>query len=338
MCFSHNNKLLKDHLEEVSLASTYLYKDGVLFLASMLHDIAKSNDAFQERITGKKLENPSYWERFGKNEHSLPGAIFLLKEKGFSEDNFLSSWLIASHHIGLVKGAYSLGEKLKSTRELRGYLKDVEKIRNKPCVKDVVSSLKASPHKDVTSYLFISFIKSCRRKRILYDLFMDQYFRLGHLILADRLSASFVLNKSNYSILLEKLVKPPLDFSFSPEEVLEKISIHFKSLEFPVGRWRYKIQKQILEDYDPNCYVYMMDVPTGGGKTIAAFLLALKILFKENKSRIFYMLPYVSIIDQTYEVIKTLIRDFLNSSFYLDLDHYLSFRDLPKEILREKYI
>lgn len=50
--------------------------------------------------------------------------------------------------------------------------------------------------------------------------------------------------------------------------------------------------------------LYTLTVPTGGGKTISSMAFAMKQAVKYHKRRIIYVIPYVSIIEQTAEIFK----------------------------------
>lgn len=84
-----------------------------------------------------------------------------------------------------------------------------------------------------------------------------------------------------------------------------------------------KIRKKILVECSANmgCLlqqnhkIFMMTVPTGGGKTNISMNLALKVLeHDESIKRIFYVFPFINIIEQNYKVIeKTLFHESLFS-------------------------
>lgn len=53
--------------------------------------------------------------------------------------------------------------------------------------------------------------------------------------------------------------------------------------------------------------LYTLTVPTGGGKTISSMAFAMKQAVKYHKQRIIYVIPYLSIIDQTAKNFKDLL-------------------------------
>ena len=74
-----------------------------------------------------------------------------------------------------------------------------------------------------------------------------------------------------------------------------------------------KSMEKLLKE---NNRLFMLSVPTGGGKTNISMKLALSILEHDKAvKRIFYVFPYINIIEQNYKVIdETLFNDSLFSN------------------------
>ena len=53
--------------------------------------------------------------------------------------------------------------------------------------------------------------------------------------------------------------------------------------------------------------LYSLTVPTGGGKTISSMAFAMKQAMKWQKERIIYVIPYLSIIEQTADVFRAFL-------------------------------
>ncbi len=59
---------------------------------------------------------------------------------------------------------------------------------------------------------------------------------------------------------------------------------------------------QILKNGQSN--VYFLNIPTGGGKTNISLRLALRIIKeKQNIKKLFYVFPFINLIDQSYDYI-----------------------------------
>jgi len=54
---------------------------------------------------------------------------------------------------------------------------------------------------------------------------------------------------------------------------------------------------------------FSLTVPTGGGKTLSSMGFALERLKKNNLNRIFYVIPYTSIIEQNAKVFRDIFGD-----------------------------
>lgn len=67
---------------------------------------------------------------------------------------------------------------------------------------------------------------------------------------------------------------------------------------------RQKISDQCLEKAAFETGVYQLNVPTGGGKTLSSLRFALNHAEKNKKDHIIYVVPYLSVLDQTANTIK----------------------------------
>ena len=102
-----------------------------------------------------------------------------------------------------------------------------------------------------------------------------------------------------------------------------------------------KVNKNI-ENLDLENKIYLLNVPTGTGKTITSFSFAIKLKNKIQSEkgwnpRIIYSLPYLSIIDQNYSVIEDIISteyDIITSNILLK-HHHLS--ELVYKTIEEEY-
>lgn len=97
-------------------------------------------------------------------------------------------------------------------------------------------------------------------------------------------------------------------------EWVDKFRSCAKFTDSPLNKLRDEAYGEIVSrDVDLNERIYSLNLPTGMGKTLAAFAFALK-LRKAIKSqngvdaRIIYSLPYLSIIEQNAEVLKSVIQ------------------------------
>lgn len=82
-----------------------------------------------------------------------------------------------------------------------------------------------------------------------------------------------------------------------PEKVNERLNSFV--CETDLQKTRKVLQQQVFEKTDTDADIYLMNMPTGSGKTLCSVKFALERAIRGNKKRIIYVIPYNSIIDQT---------------------------------------
>ncbi len=71
--------------------------------------------------------------------------------------------------------------------------------------------------------------------------------------------------------------------------------------------------------------IYQLTVPTGGGKTLASLRFALNHVVYHKMDRVFYIIPFTSIIDQNADEVRKILEDKDENGKYLDrvvLEHH----------------
>ncbi|HEY9784255.1 MAG TPA: CRISPR-associated helicase Cas3' [Candidatus Obscuribacterales bacterium] len=98
------------------------------------------------------------------------------------------------------------------------------------------------------------------------------------------------------------------------EELLAQLDAHLSALvggaaSTNVNRLRANILNECKQRAIESPGIYSLTVPTGGGKTLSSMAFALTHAHTHKKSRIIYVIPYTSIIEQTANVFRGIFGD-----------------------------
>jgi CRISPR-associated endonuclease/helicase Cas3 len=289
---------LNEHLSDVAnLAYNYakgINAEKIAMLAGLLHDLGKATVAFQ-----KYLQEGG--ER-GSVIHALQGAILSCIRDLKKEDMPLREVLaliISGHHNGIndgcsVDGTEIFLEKLKRKDKLElcyGEVLDNIKI-------DIIDSLFEQANTQM-----LNIIKTISQS---YNNRQSAYFALGLfvkyifscLIDADRLDA--------YMFDVDNEYKETAPDWTCLKNVFEE-NIIKKQNDSVISDIRKDISQKCKEAAKKESGIYQLSVPTGGGKTLSSLRFALHHCIEYNKKRIIYVIPYLSIIEQTSKSICSIL-------------------------------
>lgn len=334
---------LWDHLEETSeFCGKFAKKIGLRETGEVLgffHDLGKASKEFQNYIqSATGLINPDEDEyvdataKKGKVDHSSAGAQIIyryLNSKG-PEGKIAAqvfSLCIASHHSGLIdcltpdgvdnftrrmnkpeEGSHS-DEAMANLETMDG--QRLGELMSKGIEKQLVGKMSVirenNDSKETITFkygLLIRFLYSC-------------------LIDADRLSTA--------------------NFEFPGNAALRNAG-DYQPWETLIGRLDEKIKEfenkenkndvdEIRTQVSQSCFafstkpqgIYQLTVPTGGGKTFASLRFALNHAAEHKLDRVFYVIPFTSIIDQNADEVRKILEDKDTEGNYLDkvvLEHH----------------
>lgn len=289
-------------------------------LLGLLHDIGKYSTDFQNYIkTETGLLNPDIDDTDadakslkGKIDHSTAGAQWIWQRfSRFGLQGKLVGQILAvclsSHHGGMIDCLRIEGE--------NGFLKRIQKS-------DVLTHLQICLEtadlkiKDAIEHVATEdFLKQILQKIICIVSPGEQepnrlkHFRLGFftrflfscLIDADRIdSADFECPENN-----KFRTKKKIDWQIAIDRLEDKFSGF--NVRNRVDELRNKISRHCLEAAIKQQGLYLLTVPTGGGKTFASMRYALHHAQKYQLDHIIYIIPYTSIIDQNAREIRNVL-------------------------------
>lgn len=277
---------LEEHLANVAnLAAKFADVFGAKEwgrIAGLWHDLGKSSKEFQGYLRFSNNINDEFTTSYaGKVDHSTAGAKCLNNKLGEQVGKLLA-YTIAGHHSGLPNGKDETGSSLyaRLRKEIPEYCAEVKVVPSPPHT--------GLPFLNHVNGFNISFFI-----RILYSCLVD----------ADFLDTEKFMNietsndrKGSHSLtaLWEKLEKHILTFdsnsSFINKKRAEILTACFSAAHKEPG-------------------FYSLTVPTGGGKTISSLAFAIKHALKHGQTRIIYVIPYTSIIEQNAQVFRDILGD-----------------------------
>ncbi len=306
---------LEDHLlETAALCRKFAEKVGLGNLgevAGLIHDIGKNTDLFKNYIlsaSGILKEGDAdfieYKKLKGKIDHSLLGAK-VITERIKIDDVYkaILAQLLAisslSHHGGLIDclspdGINKYQKRL--TKEVN--LSDYDKLNNS--FKDRIEMLlKDSKLYEEIKNTVLYLQRSFKTQELYFALGLIVKYILSCLIDSDR------INTADFSYPAYKKIR-----SYSEYAPWKELSEH---LERKVKSFKANNQINLIrQDISNQCKafstrprgLYLLTVPTGGGKTLSSLRFAINHADYHNMDRIIYVIPYTSIIDQNAQVAR----------------------------------
>lgn len=295
---------VREHcLSTARLAEEYSVEQlkRVVFCMGVLHDIGKYQQSFQYKITSKKNI---------RVEHSTCGAI-AAKEKYNNALSLIMQYCIAGHHSGLPDGGNikDTGDMPTLCGRLNRSFEDYSAYESELTLPDI-------DEKQFNEFL----TKDCYSEKDIVEKFsfLTRYC-FSCLTDADSNDTAQFCNGTKDTELVS-------DFEKSLEKINHKLSSFSCTTE--LQKSRSLIQQQVYDKASVDSEIYLMNMPTGSGKTLCSMKFALERAIKTGKRRIIYVIPYNSIIDQTAEQFEDL---FGNDAQILRHQSSFSYDDLDLE-------
>ncbi len=282
--YAHSENSLKEkhglskHLHQTakfmeSFACQENYKP-IFKVAGLLHDLGKYQSAFQSYLVN------GGWR--GSVPHASWGAGYARLLRIIE-----ASITIDGHHKGLPDNAawksdtelFRQGEVPEFDKIIREFLNDTGV--NETDLTKMNSSMFAGEDKKSQRETFI---------RYLFSALTD----------SDWLSTEDHFDQDKFNMRIGVILPVDVMISRLEEEFLRK------SKDGEINQLRNNAREQAIQKADMACGHYSLALPTGMGKTLTSMAWALRHAKNNELKRIIIVLPYINIIDQTAQILKSI--------------------------------
>jgi CRISPR-associated endonuclease/helicase Cas3 len=300
--------LLTDHLESVAaLTASFSVSTAKPWghLAGLWHDLGKFRPGFQNYVR----EDPDAHIEgrtavTSDRTHSAAGALHALQsfEKSYGANGRRAGWLlahlIAAHHAGLYDGS-DLADRLYGARCVEAERERCEAVD--ACERACPELLSLPDGLDPrTAIISIPGIQE-REEPLAQALWLRMLF--SALVDADFLDTEAYFDSRRAS---ERRGFPPLaDYLSRLDDYLDGLGELVRSSgrhDDPVMQARARVLAECRAAAEAPPGVFSLEVPTGGGKTLASLAFALRHAVRHHLDRVIVAIPYTSIVEQTVDV------------------------------------
>lgn len=348
---------LRTHLlETAQLAERFAAKVGLSEVGRMLgllHDLGKASTEYQnylrtnEGLIGSDEDGYSQARR-GEIDHSTAGSQLIYQKltgRG-QEGRFLaqfSALALASHHSGLIDcltpdGKNNFQRRMDKADEDTHFTEAMGKL---PDITQQLDEILAQPVEQRFYRKLYEELKETgdSKETLAFKRGLLARFLLSCLLDADRLNTAdfetpeneFVRNYGKYqpwTMLIERLERKFAEFDRATAR------IDRASRAYEVNQLRARVAQACCDFAARPKGIYRLTVPTGGGKTLASLRFALHHAQTHTMDRVFYIVPYITIIDQNADKVREIL-EMPGERDKVVLEHHSNF--VPEEDTRRRH-
>lgn len=306
----HRIQTCADHSRSVAdLAKSILAPCGLGstgYLAGLLHDCGKFTDEFDEYIT-KASNNETI--RKGSVIHTFAGVRCIMEM--FHSPNEQSMKNLAAEVIAICIGSHHGLIDLWNERHESGFehrlkcqpaydRRAIASFYEECAAKGEIEQLFSEAKKEIISYFqpkIHAYVKS--QKECCYALGLLVRLITSAIVDADRTDTRCFMDNT------------PLPQTSPPDwtQCAARVNAHIAAFpqEKPIQIARRAFSDRCAEAAENEPGLYRLDLPTGGGKTLAALRFAVLHAEKNKLRRVFYVAPFLSIIEQNADAIRSAV-------------------------------
>jgi len=267
------------------------------YLAGLWHDLGKLAPEWQAYLASKA--DPHQADVVGKLDHATAGARHAVSAHPLL--GHLLAYPISGHHSGLLDAMSNgacLGSRLKKT--------DLPEI---PEIPAEIASATVPPlpaflrqHRDDFSIGFFT--------RLLFSCLVDADFLATEAFMNSSQAGSRNRHPEQHLHEIADLVDARIDAFGIP------------SPDDTVATQRRKVVEDCRTKSAQSPGIFTLTVPTGGGKTLSSLSFALRHALTHGQSRVIFVVPFTSIIEQNAEVIREILAPLLSDTFTPLIEHH----------------
>lgn len=283
--YARENQKLVDHLTETAdLAKVFAIVFGcgnIAFWAGLLHDLGKYTHSFQDYL---KRSLAGEVVTRGEVIHALQGAKFAEENvKDYVLADIVGN-IIATHHGGLFDNIGD-GERTLSIKTNKG--------EDKLHYAEALNEFSPDIDEEELKAEILNFCQTSQEKKLNPPFMLQLLTKAIYSCVVDADRCNSAGLKVNTKIPVWNGLAQRLEnhlASFPDESGIDKV--------------RKSISEQCKQGGSRQQGIYTLSVPTGGGKTLSSLRFALEHAKEHDLKRIIYVIPYLSILDQTAKTIR----------------------------------
>lgn len=256
------------------------------YMIGLIHDAGKYCLDFQRKMKGENI----------RVDHSTAGAVVAERSYG-SAVGMIAGLCIAGHHAGIP----DTGTKEDAYREDHAsILRTRIAQKKKRCERDACENFDAYRKEielpkidemEIGKFL----MRECITQKNREDAAIDNFAFIVRYCFSCLVDADSIDTGTFCETRTEDTLKA--DFQRCLDKVNRQLDTFVCETELQKARRR--LQEQAFIKAGQDAEIYLMNMPTGSGKTLCSVKFALQRAIVKQKKRIIYVIPYNNIIDQT---------------------------------------